>query len=87
MINTQDVYLFAERRIFIESNFDLTKLVSFFKTENIILKNIKGFSQETNIEKVDFNFDFDIFIEMVNFEFYLNKTSITKEMCNSFVSA
>ena len=51
LINTQDVYLFAERRIFIESNFDLTQLVSFFKTESIILKNIKGFSQETSIEK------------------------------------
>ena len=82
LINTQDVYLFAERRIFIESNFDLTQLVSFFKTESIILKNIKGFSQETNIEKIDFHYDFEIFIEMVNFEFYLNKTLITREMCN-----
>ena len=36
LISTRDDYLFAERRIFIESNFDLTKLVSFFKQKVLL---------------------------------------------------
>jgi hypothetical protein len=84
---TEFLLLNAEKEVLIDDNVNLKeilKLVSFSKTRQapiIQIRNILGFNQYTNHKKAFVIADYDINFEAVKFDFYLNKTLITKEMC------
>ena len=89
-LETNVLSLSAQRKILIEDNINLTEILNMINVKlvdnearSIQISNILGFNQYyyhsklTWLEMVRFEITFD----NVNFEFYLNKTPITKEMC------
>ena len=86
---TKKLVLNAEKKIMLEEYLnlrDILKIVKFTDLETkslILIRNILGLNQNQYAEKtaaVDL-FNYIIYFYNGNFEFYLNKSLITKEMC------
>ena len=86
---TENLLLNADKKILMEENHylaDVLRIVYFANTEinpMILIRNIKGFNQNQYVKKtasVDLS-NYEFFFYNGNFEFYLNKSLITKEMC------
>jgi len=88
-IETKNLLLYAERRVLIEGYLNLNEILnvltftekSYFTT--IEIRNALGFSQTYNQQKflhADMR-NYMIYFTFLNFNFYLNRTLITKEMC------
>jgi hypothetical protein len=88
--DTQNLLLNAERKILIENYLNLNNLLHLFNfmkapndAPNILVRNIKGFDQNSFHKYSNFAItNYEIYFSSVNFEFYLNSTLITKDMCN-----
>ena len=89
-LNTNMLLLNAERKLLIEDNINLDsilKLINFTNTNKdmheIQIRNTLGFNQYFNHSKslqIDMS-KYAIYFIDVNFDFYLNKSLITKDMC------
>ena len=84
-----DLKLYAKEAIFFENDFDLKNLLNMFpfsrytKTENTLnIVNMLGLNFNSNTTSIN-NFLDHVYVNMANvrFEFYLNKTLITRDMC------
>ncbi len=84
-----ELLLNAERKILIEDNINLNEILNMVlyryssETQKIEITNILGFNQfENHRKRTSFELkNTEIFFKNVNFDFYLNKTRISKEMC------
>jgi hypothetical protein len=90
-INTTCLTLNSQSKLLIEYNLNLTDILNImtFTSKSIFpiisIKNILGFNQyvyETHVVEKNLKLkNYEIYFSNVNFDFYLNKTLITKEMC------
>ena len=90
-IATYDLLVYLEQKTLIESNINFTGIFNLFdflpqtQYHNILITNINGLNQFENESKNYYSpidlAHFEFYFQFVNFEFYLNKTKITKEMC------
>lgn len=78
----------AERKLLIDDTINLGTILKLIKTTTIQIKNILGFNQykKTTIirHQVELR-EFEIYFSDVSFDFYLNKSLITKKMCKCVI--
>ncbi len=89
IFKTETLLLNAEKKIILDEYLNLTdvlRIVNFANTEinpMILLSNIIGFNQNQYVKKTAFVelSNYEIFFYNGNFQFYLNKSLISKQMC------
>ena len=89
LFETIDLLIFTEEKQLIERNLNFTGILNMItfmypnEIQSILLTNVNGFNQFENAKK-DYPIDMGrhvFFFKNVNFDFYLNKTRITRETC------
>ncbi len=92
IFETSSLLLNADEKMLLESNLNLTNILNLVnftfpsgEIPMILVRNILGFNQFVNERKSSSPFvllsNYGFYFNNVNFDFYLNKTRITKEMC------
>ena len=86
--NSSVLKFHAKRKINFENGIHLKKMISFLVISSrtqIVIQNMKGFNVNSNstvLRQSDFA-NFYVYLNDVNFEFYLNNSLVGQNVCNS----
>ena len=87
-INSDLIKIYSTKNILLHNDLDFKSLISLFRfplnyQELILFQNVKGFNfrKIKQLKKYDLLYSFDVIFMNAYFEFYINGTLITKEMC------
>jgi hypothetical protein len=88
--NSQVVKLYAKKKLNFENGIHLGKIINHFNTSShadplIVIQNIKGFNVNTERKTLTRSnrMDYVVFLNDLYFDFYINDSFITPEMCST----